>query len=305
MEFTIDNKIQIQGAPAEFTRTVKEALSFPNPKWVENDKRGYWNGDTPKQLKCYEQTNTGLIIPRGFIRHLISMAKAQGIQYHLQDQRRTLPEMDVAFNGKLRPFQKTAVQDILSHDFGTLSAPTGSGKTCMALYAIAQRKQPTLIVVHTKELLNQWIDRIETFLNIPAKQVGIIGDGNHTLGDRLTVAIVQTLYKCADKVKDHIGFLIVDEAHRIPARTFSEAVTAFDSKYMLGLSATPWRRDRLSRLIYWSLGDVVHEVSKKDLLKTGDVLPGDERVVNNQNQKDLHIIFLRFEYSPGVPLILY
>jgi hypothetical protein len=60
MEFTIDNKIQIQGAPAEFTRTVKEALSFPNPKWVENDKRGYWNGDTPKHLKCYEQAEEAL-----------------------------------------------------------------------------------------------------------------------------------------------------------------------------------------------------------------------------------------------------
>ena len=221
----------------------------------------------------FEQTDNGLIIPRGYVRHLITMARAQGIRYHMQDHRRTLPEVDFSFHGRLKPFQKIAVKDILGHDFGTLSAPTGSGKTCMALYAIAQRKQPAVIVVHTRELLNQWIGRIETFLKIPAKDIGIIGSGNHTLGDRITVALVQSLYRCADKVSQHIGFLIVDECHRAPARTFSEAVTALDSKFMFGLSATPWRRDKLSRLIYWYLGDVVHEVNKEDLLKTRDILP--------------------------------
>jgi superfamily II DNA or RNA helicase len=273
MEFTITNKIQVRGAPGKFETAVKERLTFPNPKWLENDKRGYWNGDTPRHLKYYEQADNGLIIPRGFIRHLIGVAKAQGIRYHLEDRRRTLREVDFTFHGKLKPFQKAAVQNVLQHDFGVLSSATGSGKTCMALYAIAKRKQPVLVVVHTKELLNQWINMIETFLKTPAKDIGIIGDGKVSLGDRITVATVQTLYKCADEVKDHIGFLIVDECHKAPARTFSEAVTAFGSKFMLGLSATPWRRDKLSRLIYWSLGDIVHEVSKESLLKTKDILP--------------------------------
>jgi len=138
---------------------------------------------------------------------------------------------------------------------------------------IAARRQPALVIVHTKELLNQWIDRAETFLGISAKEVGIIGDGKHTIGDRITIATVQSLYKCANEIRDHIGFLIVDECHRAPSRTFTEAVTAFDSKYMLGLSATPWRRDKLSRLIYWYVGDVVHEVNSEKLLKTKDILP--------------------------------
>jgi superfamily II DNA or RNA helicase len=237
MKLTVTNKIMVQRAPEKFEAAVKERLTFPNPKWIENDKRGYWNGKTPKQLKFFEQTDNGLIIPRGFIRHLLDMAKAQGIQYHLEDRRRTLPEVDFTF------------------------------------YAIAHRRQSALVMVHTKELLGQWIDRVETFLGIPAKEVGIIGDGKLSLGDQITVALVQSLYKCADKIKDHIGFLIVDECHRIPSRTFTEAVSVFDSKYMLGLSATPWRRDKLSRLIYWSLGDVAHEVSKDQLLKTEDILP--------------------------------
>ena len=273
MKFIIANKIKIQGAPETFLSIVKDRLTFVNPKWIENDKRGYWNGETPKQVECYEQTDNGLIVPRGYVRHLIGIARDRGIRYHLEDQRRLLPEVDFSFHGKLKTFQRAAVRDILSHEFGVLSAPTGSGKTVIALYAIAQRKQPTLIVVHTKELLNQWIDRVGVFLGIPAEQVGIIGNGRHTMGDRITVATVQTLYKCADEVKDRIGFLIVDECHRAPSRTFTEAATAFDSKFMLGLSATPWRRDRLSRLIHWSLGDVVHEVNKESLLETKDILP--------------------------------
>ena len=91
----------------------------------------------------------------------------------------------------------------------------------------------------------------------------------------MTIALVQSLYKCVAEVAGQVGFLVVDECHRCPSRTFTEAVTGFDSQYMLGLSATPWRRDKLSKLIFWHLGDVHHEVDKKYLLKTGDVLPAE------------------------------
>jgi superfamily II DNA or RNA helicase len=153
-----------------------------------------------------------------------------------------------------------------------LSAPTGSGKTVMALYIIARRKQPALIVVHTKDLAYQWIDRIGQFLGIPGDDVGFIGGGKVKMGEKMTVALVQTLYKCAEDVSKHIGFFIVDECHRCPSRTFTEAVTEFDSKYMLGLSATPFRRDNLSRLIFWHLGDVHHKIDQNRLVESGDIL---------------------------------
>jgi superfamily II DNA or RNA helicase len=143
----------------------------------------------------------------------------------------------------------------------------------MALYIIARRKQPALIVVHTKDLASQWIERIEAFLGIAAEEVGMIGGGKNIVGEKITVALVQSLYKCAEEVAPGIGFLIVDECHRCPSRTFTEAVTSFDTKYMLGLSATPWRRDKLSKLIFWHLGDVHHEVDKNHLIETGAVLP--------------------------------
>jgi superfamily II DNA or RNA helicase len=137
---------------------------------------------------------------------------------------------------------------------------------------IAARKQPALIITHTKELLNQWTDRIEEFLRIPVNEIGRIGDAERRIGKKITVALVQTLYKCASQVSSHIGYLVVDECHRTPARTFTEAVSAFDCQFITGLSATPWRRDRLSKLIFWYVGNVIHQVSKEDLIDTGDVL---------------------------------
>jgi superfamily II DNA or RNA helicase len=145
----------------------------------------------------------------------------------------------------------------------------------MGLALIAQRRQPTVVVVHTKELAYQWIQRIEQFLGIPADRVGLIGAGKKRLGDRITVALVQTLYRMTDAVVPRVGFLVVDECHRTPSRTFTEAVTAFDCQYMLGLSATPWRRDRLSKLIFWHLGDVHHEVNQRHLEEKGHILKAD------------------------------
>jgi len=128
------------------------------------------------------------------------------------------------------------------------------------------------VVVHTKELLEQWIARIETFLGIPAREVGVIGGGKQIIGDKISVGLVQSLYKVARDVAPHVSHLVVDECHRTPSRTFTECITAFDSRFMTGLSATPWRRDGLSRLIYWYIGDKAYEVDKADLVEAGHVL---------------------------------
>ena len=272
MKIAISNRLTLSDVPENLYTAIFEKLTIPNPKYLENEKMGRWNGETSKTLRFYEQTESRLMVPRGYIRQLISLSRRFGVEFYLDDQRRVLPETVFTFTGQLKPFQDKAVDTMLQKDFGTLSAPTGSGKTVMALYMIVERKQPALIVVHTKELFNQWIERIETFLQIPKDEIGIIGGGKKTIGDRITVALVQSLYKCAEEVSQHIGHLIVDECHRAPSRTFTEAVTAFDCKYMLGLSATPWRRDKLSKLIFWHLGDVHHEVDKADLVENRDIL---------------------------------
>lgn len=267
------HNLLLKDPPEALRLLLMKRLTLLNPRWVENQRMGRYNFKTPKELTFFWRTRGGgLVIPRGTIRQLIGHCRELGVALSIDDRRRRLPPVAFSFSGRLKGFQQTAVDAMLAKDFGTLSAPTGSGKTVMALDLIARRRQPALIVVHTRELAMQWIRRVETFLGIAAAQVGLIGAGKKTIGQAVTVALVQSLCKCADEVSPHIGYLVVDECHRTPSRTFSEAVNRFDAHYMLGLSATPWRRDKLSPLIFWHLGDIHHEIAKADLVATGDVL---------------------------------
>ena len=273
MKITITNNLRITEIPPELYRILVEDLEITNPKWLENNRMGRWNRGTPKMIRFYDKIkNSGLWIPRGYIRHLINLCIKHNVPYQVDDKRRCLPEVEFSFNGKLKSFQQEAVRKMMAKDFGVLNAPTGSGKTIMALYMITQRRQPALIVVHTKDLAFQWMERINTFLGISEDDVGLVGSGKKKIGEKITVALVQSLYKYAEEVSLKTGFLIVDESHRCPSRTFTEAVTAFDSRYMMGMSATPWRRDKLSKLIFWHLGDMHFSVEKKRLIEKGHIL---------------------------------
>jgi len=269
----LSHELKLTQIPEVMRQELIHRLQFANPKYLENQHMGRWNKNTPKILRFYRRAGSnGLYIPRGFMRQLILMCRRQAEPLEVDDRRRILPEVDLTFRGALKPFQESAVNIMLSKDFGTLNAPTGSGKTVMALHIAAARRQPTLVIVHTRDLANQWVERIHSFSGIPREDIGMIGGGQKRTGRQITVALVQSLYKCAPETARHIGHLVVDECHRAPSRTFTEAVTAFDSKFMLGLSATPWRRDRLSQLIFWHLGDVHHEISKAHLVADGHIL---------------------------------
>lgn len=254
---------------------IQDRLTFDNPEFQDREKRGFSTWSIDREITGCQVEGDSLIIPRGFISQLLGILQRAGVAYRIDDRRRALPEVDFSFRGDLRDFQIEALNTVTARSFGTLTAPTGSGKTVMGLAIIAKRRQPTLVIVHNKELLNQWIERAETFLGIPKKEIGIIGGGKKTIGEKLTIGIVNSVYPIAHEIREHFGFIIVDECHRCPSRTFLEAVTAFDSKYMLGLSATPWRRDGLSRFIFWYLGDVVHEVDRAALIEDGHVLEAD------------------------------
>jgi superfamily II DNA or RNA helicase len=268
---TVAAETHLGKLPWSIRDEIKRRLTLDNPAFQSALHMGRWTGGMEQTLKFYGQQGTGsLIVPRGFTGQAIRLLGKT--PYTIIDRRRSLPAVAFQFTGILKDFQKRAVADILRKDQSVLQSATGSGKTVMALAVIAERKQPTLIVVHTRELLNQWVDRIQTFLGIPKAEIGVIGGGKCVIGDRVTVAIINSLYPIADEIKDHFGFLLVDECHRTPSRTFTEAVKAFDCRYMLGLSATPFRRDGLTKLIYFYLGDCSHSVSKPELIENGSIL---------------------------------
>lgn len=272
MDILLDSSIRLPDLSENITETLKKDLTLENPKWIENNNRGRWNGDTPRHLKYYTESEGELVLPRGYMRPLINTCRHFDIAFEIKDLRRSFAPVSFQFSGKLKPFQEAAARDLLQKDFGVLTAATGAGKTVIGLYLIAQRAQPALVIVHTRELLNQWISRIETFLKIPKSEIGIMGAGKRVRGERITVGMVQTLYRHADMISPHVGYILVDECHRTPSRTFNECINQFGSRYMTGLSATPWRRDKLSKLIFWHLGEMVHKVDNALLIEQGDIV---------------------------------
>jgi superfamily II DNA or RNA helicase len=272
MEFELKHKVILQGMKLDTVNAIRQRLTMPNPAYAEADRMGRFTGGITETLAFYDDLPwRGLSCPRGAAGQLYNICLQHGEQIQVEDNRLELDPVDFNFQGTLRPYQQGVVTGVLERDHGTLSAPTGAGKTTMGLSIVAERKQPALIICHIKELLNQWIDAIEKFLGIPGEQVGIIGGGKFSLGDRITVALVQTLYRRLNDVTPHIGQVIVDECHRAPSRIFTEAVTAFPARYRLGLTATPWRRDKLSKVIFWYVGDVTGKIEKQDLLDDGNL----------------------------------
>lgn len=273
MRCRISHKLFLSDMPESVKDAVMAELTLENPKWLENLKMGRTNFRVSRHLKFYSARKCGgLIVPRGYGERLASICAEQGEAVEYEDERRSLPEVDFSFSGELRPYQRTACEAMLRRRFGTLCAPTGAGKTVCGLSLIASRRQPALIIVHTRDLAMQWVERIEQFLGIPAREVGMIGSGKSRVGERVTVATVQSVYARAKELKKRVGHLVVDECHRAPSRTFTTAVTAFDSAFSLGLSATPYRRDGLTQLIFWHLGAMHARIDGEDLMDSGAIL---------------------------------
>ncbi len=261
----------LEGIDVPLERALKERLTIDNPQYIAAKKYGRWIGKKLKpKLKYYTPAVKGLRFPRGYSNQAVLLCREMvGKDPEIIDKRRKLPGLSLNFFGTLRPYQEQAVSHVIERSFGVLEAGTGSGKTVMALAVIAARQQPTLVVVHTKELLYQWQERAEQFLDCP---VGLIGDGKFDV-QPLTIGIVNTVRKRVDELVPQFGQLVVDECHRVPATLFTDVVSNFDCFYLLGLSATAFRKDDgLTRLIYYFMGDRIHQVDQDELQATGAVL---------------------------------
>lgn len=266
----VSSDCYLEGLDRSVELEIEDRLTIDNPQYIAAKRYGRWIGKKLKpKLYYFTPEPDGLRFPRGFTNQAIEICSSSGVEPEIVDNRRRLDNCDFQFLAKLRPYQEQAVKNICSRSFGVLEAGTGSGKTVMALAAICLRKQPAIVIVHTKELLYQWRDRINEFLGIEA---GLVGDGKFDI-QPLTVAIVNSARKRTDELVPRFGHLIVDECHRVPATLFTDVVSLFDSYFLLGLSATAFRSDEgMTRLIYYFMGDRAHTVDPMHLKVTGAVL---------------------------------
>ncbi|MBI2314762.1 DEAD/DEAH box helicase family protein [Candidatus Daviesbacteria bacterium] len=241
---------------------LRENLNFFNTEYLIKKRIGISTYQTEKYFKLITEEDEHIYIPRGFLDNLLIFCKEKQISYKILDQRKLKPATAFKSKIKLYDYQKRAVDEIKDKDFGVIVAPSGSGKTVIGLKLVAEKSQPALILVHREQLLNQWIERIESFLGISKTEIGQISGRKKKLGKQITVAMMQSLIKMAtiDDLTNQFGTIIIDECHHIPAKTFRELIVKFNPYYLYGLTATPKRKYNDEKLIYFYIGDIIAEI---------------------------------------------
>lgn len=266
LSITVDNYILIDklGIPKALSTFLREELNFVNSDYLIKKRMGISTYGMEKYFKLIESGESEYKIPRGFLKELTNFLNENNIKFKLTDNRNKCEDINFESSCKLYDYQERAVNDLLAEENGILVSPPGSGKTIMGIEMIARLKQPTLILVHKKQIFNQWIERIESFLNIPKREIGQFCANKKKLGKQVTVAMMQTLLKVEDFEKEYgennFGLILVDECHHIPARTFRQVITKFNPYYLYGLTATPKRKNNDEKLIFIYLGSILHEV---------------------------------------------
>jgi superfamily II DNA or RNA helicase len=253
-------------APLRLRQAIMQALTIENPAYREAEKHGYDTRELEPWLCYYSHTSDGaLVVPRGAGRLICALCDAHEIPYRIVDATHEAAPVYFEERVTLSLAQERAVGEVLQRRIGVLEAPAGAGKTVMAMALIARRRQPTLIIVHTKELAAQAIARAVVVLGLDEEQIGLVGDGHCTVGQKLTVGLVQTLARGIPPALRDVGNVVVDECHHTPAEHMATVIGQFPARYVLGLSATPYRRDKLDRVINFYLGSIVARIHKADL----------------------------------------
>ena len=219
-----------------------------------------YGNNKPESFKVYEENDKFIRVPKFY--GLSKFGKPS------KNEEVKGEKVKLKFKGKLRDYQKPIVDIAIKHmkekDGGLISVGCGKGKTCMSLYISCHFKVKTLVIVHKTFLLNQWVDRIKQFTNA---EIGIIQQNKVDInGKDIVIGMLQSIAK--DKYDQDIfkefGLIIFDEAHHAPSKYFSRALPIISSKKSLALSATPKRSDRLEKVLYWYLGDIMYKAPPEE-----------------------------------------
>jgi superfamily II DNA or RNA helicase len=239
--------------------------AFQNPEFYKAQAMRLPTYDKPRVIACAEQHPHHLGLPRGCLTDLRNLLDDLNVSLLVRDERCAGQPLDVAFHGELRPEQRAAAKALLAHDTGVLAATTAFGKTVVAARLIVERRVSTLVLVHRQQLLDQWVDRLSTFLGLPPSVIGRIGGGKRKPNGQLDVALIQSLVRKGvvnDCVGDY-GHVVVDECHHLSAHSFEQVARRARAKYVLGLSATVTRKDGHHPIIFMQCGPVRYRDSAK------------------------------------------
>ena len=256
----VSNRLLInkEGLPSPLLDQIKRLAAFQNPEFYKKQSMRLSTALTPRVIRCFEELGSSITLPRGCLFNLETLLRDHGISLSLEDGRENGAALGVTFKGRLTSEQEQAVQALLQHEIGILVAPPGVGKTVAGISLIAARGRNTLILVHRKPLLDQWIAQFALFLGISPKEVGQIGAGKRRPNGLLDVAMIQSLVRKGqvDGLVGRYGHVVVDECHHVSAVSFERVLSEVKARYLTGLTATEKRRDGHEPIIHMQLGPV-------------------------------------------------
>ena len=290
LKVIVDNRLRISAdAPPGLIKQLKAATSHPNPEYSKKRSMGFWVGETPAKICTWQEEGSEFSLARGASQLLRRLCAELGVALKWRDQRVAAPVQWGPFKATPRPYQEQGIAECVRKEQGIVQAPTGSGKTLMALAVLPRLGQRSLVIVRDSNLLKQWHERAQSNLGLHAREIGVVQGSKRRMGERLTLALQQTLHSKAfplDEFVRHFGAVIVDEVQDAAARTVQETVNAFPARARLGFSADPTRKDRKEFLIEDQFGPVIFEVDQKYLEWTKDIVPVIVRLVPTEFRAD-------------------
>ena len=259
---TAQLEIPITKIPARLTGALKRLATFANPIFHEKQRLRFPAYDTPRFLFTGELHPDRLVLPRGVVAEAAQLVRRAGGRLNIIDQRPSAAPFAVTFNGSLTAIQHTAVEALFAHDEGVLVAPPGAGKTVMACALLARRGVKTLILVHRNALLEQWRERLTTFLDLGPRDIHRLGGAKRTANASIAIGMLQTVARCPlpQALLAPYAHVIIDECHHVPAAGFEAALKACPARFIVGLTATPRRKDGLQKLLHLQCGPARHTI---------------------------------------------
>ena len=265
---TLANQIYFEKSqlPQALANRLIRLAAFQNPEFYRAQAMRLPVWDKPRVIGCAENFPNHIALPRGCFEPALALLQENGIGCDISDERSSGVPLSLSLVGSLRDDQQAAVAAMLAHDTGVLSAPTAFGKTVVAAAIIARRGVSTLILVHRTELLRQWQERLRAFLGAGKDIVGTIGGGKSKPSGRIDIAVMQSLSRRGevDPNVEAYGQVIVDECHHVGAVSFDVILRRAKAKYVLGLTATPIRRDGQQPIIFMQCGPTRHTVIRAE-----------------------------------------